>query len=82
MALGNYTSRFALGSGLGADDGRYLLAGLAIATHERSYSMGFLSANVRLAKTGLSVEPYAASDFGRHHQVILRINYQTPLGQK
>ncbi|OGX81238.1 prolipoprotein diacylglyceryl transferase family protein [Hymenobacter glacialis] len=82
LALGNYTSRFALGSGLGADDGRYLLAGLAIATHERSYSMGFLSANIRLAKTGLSVEPYAASDFGRHHQVNLRINYQIPLGHK
>ena len=82
LALGNYTSRFALGSGLGADDGRYLLAGLAIATHERSYNMGFLSANIRLAKTGFSVEPYAASDFDRHHQVNLRIHYQIPLGRR
>ena len=82
LALGNYTSRFALGSGLGADDGRYLLAGLAIATHERRYNMGFLSANIRLAKTGFSVEPYAASDFDRHHQVNLRIHYQIPLGHR
>ena len=34
LALGNHTSRFGLGTGLGADDGRYLLAGMAVARHE------------------------------------------------
>ncbi|MBH8571153.1 prolipoprotein diacylglyceryl transferase [Microvirga sp. STS02] len=79
LALGNHTSRFGLGTGLGMDDGRYLLAGMAVATHEAGYNMGFVSANVRLAKTGLSIEPYAASDFGRHYQVNLRLNYRLGL---
>ncbi|GAB3848464.1 hypothetical protein GCM10028822_11390 [Hymenobacter terrigena] len=79
LALGNHTSRFGLGSGLGMDDGRYVLAGMAVATHEAGYNMGFVSANVRLAKTGLSIEPYAASDFGRHYQVNLRLNYRLGL---
>ena len=81
LALGNYTTRLGLGTGLGADNGRLLLAGLALATHEASYNMGFVSANFRLANTGVSIEPYAASDFDRHHRVSLRLHYQLPLGR-
>ncbi|MDQ2772012.1 MAG: hypothetical protein M3Y54_16110, partial [Bacteroidota bacterium] len=82
MALGNYTSRFGLGTGLGADDGRYVLAGMAVATHEPGYNMGFISANLQLANTGVSLEPYVASDFDRHYQMNLRLHYQIPLGHK
>ena len=81
LALGNYTSRFGVGTGLGADDGRYVLAGMAVATHEPGYNMGFVSANLRLANTGLSLEPYVASDFDRHYQMNLRLHYQIPVGQ-
>lgn len=81
LALGNHTSRFGLGTGLGADDGRYLLAGLAVATHQVSYNMGFVGANIQLVQSKLSLEPYAATDFDRHHQVNLRLHYQVPLSR-
>ena len=79
LALGNHTSRFGLGTGLGADDGRYLLGGLAVARHEPSYGMGFLGANIPLGHTGIIFEPYAASDFNRHYQLNMQLHYQLPL---
>lgn len=78
LALGNHTSRFGLGTGLGADDGRYLLAGLALARHEPGYGMGFLGANIPLGRSGIRIEPYAASDFSRHYQLYLQLHYQLP----
>lgn len=78
LALGNHTSRFGLGSGLGADNGRFLLAGLAVATHEPGYNMAFLSAGLPLGHTGFGVEAYSASDFSRHHQLQVMLHYQLP----
>ena len=68
--------RFGLGTGLGADDGRYLLAGMAVATHEARYNMAFISADIPLGHTGFSFEPYAASNFNRHYQFNLLMHYQ------
>ncbi|MBD2720710.1 hypothetical protein [Hymenobacter armeniacus] len=79
LALGNHTTRFSLGSGLGADDARFLLVGLAVARHEPRYGMGFLSANIPLGHTGLQVEPYAASNFKQHYQLSILMHYQIPL---
>ena len=76
LALGNYTSRFGLGTGLGTDDGRYLLAGLAVARNAASYTMGFLGARVPLFRSGLTAEPYAATNFSQHHQLHVRLSYQ------
>lgn len=79
LALGNYTSRFGLGTGLGIDDGRYLLAGMAVARHESGYTLGFLAANIPLFKSGLTAEPYAATNFAHHHQLHFRLSYQLPI---
>ena len=76
LALGNHTSRFGLGTDLGADDGRYLLAGMAVATHEARYNMAFISADIPLGHNGFSFEPYAASNFNRHYQFNLLMHYQ------
>jgi hypothetical protein len=76
LAMGNYTSRFGLGSGMGVDDGRYLLAGLAIARNAPGYALGFLGASIPLFNSGLSAEPYAATNFSQHHQLHLRLSYQ------
>ncbi|WP_165370408.1 prolipoprotein diacylglyceryl transferase family protein [Hymenobacter persicinus] len=76
LALGNYTSRFALGSGLGSDWRRSVLVGLAQSTHDPNPNMGFLSASFPLGQSGLWVEPYGATDFGRHRQVSLRLQYR------
>ena len=81
LVLGNHTSRFALGTGLGADDGRYLLAGLAVARHESGYGMGFLGAKIPLFHSQLTAEPYAATNFSRHRQLHFRLSYQLPLNQ-
>ena len=78
LALGNHTSRFGLGTGLGADDGRYLLAGLAVARDEGSYNMSFVSANIPLLKSRLRAEPYVATDFARHHRAHVRLSYEIP----
>ncbi|MDO7853366.1 hypothetical protein [Hymenobacter convexus] len=81
LALGNHTSRFALGTGLGADDGRHLLAGLAVARHESGYGMGFLSARIPLLRSRLLAEPYVATNFSRHHQLHFCLSYQLPLNE-
>jgi hypothetical protein len=81
LAMGNYTSRFGLGTGMGTDDGRYLLAGLAVARNAPGYTMSFIGASIPLFNSQLSVEPYAATNFSQHHQLHLRLSYQFPTGQ-
>ncbi|WBO85391.1 hypothetical protein [Hymenobacter yonginensis] len=76
LALGNGTGRLALGSGLGSDWNRQLLAGVALSNHTPGLSMGFLSASFPVGRTGLWLEPYGATDFGRHRQVSLRVQYR------
>ena len=79
-ALGAYTSRLALGSGLGQLRGSHVLAGYAHSTHYPTPNMGFVSATLRLpGGTGLSVlsvEPYFATDFDRHQLFSLKLNYR------
>lgn len=76
LGLGNPTGRVALGSGLGSTWSRQVLAGLALAEHAPTNGMAFLSANVPLGHTGLWAEPYGATNFGRHHQVYVRLQYR------
>ncbi len=81
-ALGSYASR--LGVGLGQPFGNHLLAGAAVSYHDGSnndnWGMGFLSANLRLpASTGLSalgLEPYFATNFGRHNLFSIKLSYR------
>ena len=76
-ALGAYTSRVALGSGLGFRQGPQLLVGYAHSTHHPSPTMGFASAVLRVpGSTTFSLEPYYATDFGRHNNFSLRLNYR------
>ncbi|RZK52460.1 MAG: hypothetical protein EOO59_13680 [Hymenobacter sp.] len=83
-ALGAYTTRVALGSGLGQDNGSQLLVGYANSAHYPTPNLAFASANLRLpARTGLgavSVEPYLATDFNRHNVFSLKLHYR--LGAK
>ena len=78
LALGNPTGRLALGSGLGSDWNRHVLAGVALANHTPGLSMGFLSASFPVGRTGLWLEPYGATNFGRHRQISLRVQYRVP----
>jgi hypothetical protein len=82
-ALANPAVRLALGSGLGQRYGSTVLVGYAQAYHYPTRNMGFLSANLRVpghsALSGLSLEPYFATDFSRHQQFSLKLHYQLPL---
>lgn len=92
--VGNYLYRIGLGSGLGSHKGGNVVAGVAfsnvdlhsfsaddIASNERPVgtTMGFATANIHLANSGFSLEPAAATDFGRHHQISLRLHYRIGL---
>ncbi|RTQ48932.1 hypothetical protein EJV47_15170 [Hymenobacter gummosus] len=79
LALGNYVTRVGLGSGLGARDGGHLLAGLALSSHYPGPVMGFLSGQIHVGRSGLLLEPYAATDFGRHFQLQGQLRYRIPL---
>ena len=75
--LGAYTSRLGLGSGLGIGNGPQLLVGYAHSPHQPSPGMGFASALLRLpGRPGLSLEPYYATDLGRHNSFSLKLNYR------
>ncbi|WP_151089072.1 prolipoprotein diacylglyceryl transferase family protein [Hymenobacter baengnokdamensis] len=79
-AMGAYTTRLALGSGLGTLGGSNILAGYAHSPHQPTPSMAFVSARLRLpGGTGLSalgLEPYFATDFGRHQIFSLKMSYR------
>ena len=76
-ALGAYTTRFGLGSTLGVRNGPSLLVGYAHSPHQPTPSLGFVSALLRLpGRPGLSLEPYFATDLGRHHSLSLKLNYR------
>ncbi|GAB2873516.1 prolipoprotein diacylglyceryl transferase family protein [Hymenobacter ruber] len=76
-ALGSYTSRLGLGSGLGITNGPQLLVGYAHSPHSPNPSMGFASALLRLpSRPALSLEPYFATDLGRHNSFSLKLNYR------
>jgi hypothetical protein len=79
-ALGAYTTRFALGSGLGQVGGSQLLAGYARSPHHPSPNLAFASASLRLpGGTGLSavsLEPYFATDFAKHNLFSLKASYR------
>ncbi|MDB5267277.1 MAG: hypothetical protein JWP58_317, partial [Hymenobacter sp.] len=75
--LGAYTSRLGVGSGLGIDNGPQLLVGYAHSPHNPTPSMGFASALLRLpSRPELSLEPYFATDLGRHNSFSLKLNYR------
>ncbi len=76
-AMGAYTSRLSLGSGLGSSDGSWLQAGYAHSPHSPTSSLGFVSALLLLpGKSGVSIEPYYATDLGRHNNFSMRLNYR------
>ncbi len=76
-ALGAYTSRVALGSGLGFQQGPRLLVGYAHSPHTPSPAMGFASAVLRVpGSPTFSLEPYYATDFARHNSFSLKLNYR------
>jgi phosphatidylglycerol:prolipoprotein diacylglycerol transferase len=77
-ALGTYTTRVALGSGLGHADGRQVLLGYASAVHYSGPGMAFASANLRLPAglSAVSLEPYFATDFDRHNIFSMKLHYQ------
>lgn len=83
-ALGAYTARLGLGSGLGQVNGSRVLAGYAHSPHTPTSSLAFASALLRLpARTGLdnlSLEPYFATNFDRHNSFSLKLHYR--LGTK
>jgi phosphatidylglycerol:prolipoprotein diacylglycerol transferase len=78
--LGPYNVRLGAGSGLGAANGSTVGLGFAVPvvgeTEGEAPILGYLSANLRLPGTGLSVEPYAASNFDHFHQISLRLHYR------
>jgi hypothetical protein len=78
--LGAYTSRLALGSGLGQLHGSRVLLGYAHSAHYPSPNLAFASANLGLPPgTGLSavrLEPYFATDFARHNLFSLKLHYR------
>ena len=75
--LGAYTSRLGLGSGLSIRNGPQLLVGYAHSLHNPSPAMGFASALLRLpGHPGLTLEPYYATDLGRHNSFSLKLNYR------
>ncbi|MDO7847192.1 prolipoprotein diacylglyceryl transferase [Hymenobacter sp. M29] len=75
--LGGYTSRLGLGSGLGIGNGPQLLLGYAHSPHNPTPGMGFASALLRLpSRPELALEPYVATNFGRHNSFSLKLNYR------
>ena len=79
LAPGNPTMRLALGSGLGSDRGQYIQAGFghSLLPYVRGNGrVGFVSALLPLGRTGLWVQPYGATNFGRTHQVSVRLHYR------
>ncbi|MGI4883786.1 MAG: prolipoprotein diacylglyceryl transferase family protein [Janthinobacterium lividum] len=92
--LGNYLYRVGLGSGFGSDKWGSVVAGLAFTDattntfselfsshNERpiNSTLGFAAANIHLSNSSFVLEPTAATDFGRHHQVSLRLHYRLGL---
>lgn len=79
-ALGSYTTRLGLGSGLGRASGSQLLVGYANAAHVPTPSLAFVSASLHLPGQGglnnLGLQPYYATNFGNHHLFSLRLNYR------
>ena len=75
--LGSRTTRLGLGSGLGFAKGPSLLVGYANSTHQPTPDLGFVSAVLRMpGGRGFSLEPYYATDFGRHNRFSVRLNYR------
>lgn len=79
-ALGAYTARVSLGSGLGRIGGSQVLAGYAHSPHRDGPGLAFVSATIRPpSSTGLSalsIEPYFATNFDQHQQFSLKLNYR------
>ncbi|OGX91875.1 hypothetical protein [Hymenobacter coccineus] len=93
-SVGDYLFRVGLGSGLGTRNGSTVVAGLAFAQPtsdaygsadkygtERTINstLGFAAANIRLRGGSFSLEPSAATDFSRRHQLSLRLHYRIGL---
>ena len=74
------TSRIGVGSGLGKLNCSNVLVGYASSVHYPAPGMGFVSANLRLpvgtGLSALSLEPYFATNFGRHQVFSLKVNYR------
>ena len=87
--LGQYLGRLGLGSGLGSHKGNGLVVGVAAnqmglldnANEDETprSTLGFAAANLGLGNSGFSLEPTAATDFGRTAQFSLKLHYRVGL---
>jgi hypothetical protein len=82
--LGPYSLRLGAGSGLGSDTGSGLGAGLMLpfANYGQVSLQFYVNATINVPNTGLSLEPYAASNFDHSHQISLRLHYRLSAKKK
>jgi phosphatidylglycerol:prolipoprotein diacylglycerol transferase len=85
LGVGNYTGRFGMGY-QSWDGAHHLLLGLVAARHNDVSHAGtkvrsFVGASLGLGRTGLGLKSYGATDFGRFHQLELRLRYTLPLSR-
>jgi len=75
--LGPYTLRLGAGSGLGSNKGGTLGGGFVIPFIPGTpTAQVYLSSTINVPNTGISLEPYAATDFDHLHQISLRLHYR------
>ncbi len=75
--LGAYAARLGVGATLGPRNGSRVLAGYAHSPHRPTSNLGFISARLALpGSSNLSLEPYYATDLGRHNSISLKLNYR------
>ncbi|UOR03680.1 prolipoprotein diacylglyceryl transferase [Hymenobacter aerilatus] len=80
--LGTIGSTVSLGSGFGQTRGSFAQGGVAFNESGLGITQKttlFVSGNVRLGGSGLWVEPYAATNFGRTQRLSLRLHYRLPM---
>ena len=90
--LGHSLARFGVGSGLGRRTGRFVLAGVAAPVGKVNFlgnnetelpgALGFISGQVLLPHSSISLEPTLLSDFDRNYQLNLRVSLQLPTGRR
>ncbi|MCC3158508.1 prolipoprotein diacylglyceryl transferase [Hymenobacter sp. 15J16-1T3B] len=81
-AVGNFSARLGVGTGLRSARSNYVMAGIGGARNYPHGAMGFVSGRLRLGATGLVLEPYAATNFGRFYQVSGQLFYNLPLDRR
>lgn len=81
-ALGNFSMRAGLGSGLRTAHANYFLAGIGTTSNYPHGGFGFISGRVWLGGTGLALEPCLTTNFGRLYQLSGQLYYRLPAGRR